>query len=72
VDKTKAGLLVLTRRLGEAVIIGTPPNAIKVVVVESDRGKVRLGFNAPKDVPIFREEIFHEREAAAAGSTDGT
>jgi carbon storage regulator len=47
-------MLVLTRKLGERVMIGPD---IVVTVVDIDRGKIRLGIEAPKDVLIFREEI---------------
>jgi len=46
-------MLVLIRRLREKVIIAED---IEVVVVEIRRDSVRLGFIAPKDVPIDREE----------------
>jgi carbon storage regulator len=74
----KGGILVpsflcLSRKLGESVIIGTPPNAIRVTVAHIDKGKIRLLFDAPRDVPIWREEIVHEREAAAAaGPVNGS
>lgn len=47
-------MLVLTRKLGERVFIGED---IAVVVVDVDRGKVRLGIEAPRGVAIFREEV---------------
>ena len=50
-------MLVLSRKLGERVIIGTGENAVVVTVVDIDRGKIRLGIEAPKNVPIMREEL---------------
>lgn len=47
-------MLVLTRKTGEQVIIG---DGIRVVVVGIQGNKVRLGFTAPEDVPIRREEL---------------
>jgi len=47
-------MLVLTRKLNERVFIG---DNICITVVEIDRGKIRLGIEAPRDVPIFREEL---------------
>lgn len=47
-------MLVLTRRLGEAITIG---DQIKVVIVEVKGGKVKLGIEAPLGVPVHREEI---------------
>lgn len=50
-------MLVLSRKLGEKVVIGEGADAVTVVVVDIDRGKIRLGIDAPKDVPIFRQEL---------------
>jgi carbon storage regulator len=46
-------MLVVTRRPGEAVIIG---DGIRVVLLSVDGDRVRLGIEAPKDVPIRRSE----------------
>lgn len=47
-------MLVLSRKLGEKIYIG---DNICITVVDVDRGKVRLGIEAPRDVPIFRQEL---------------
>lgn len=47
-------MLVLSRKLGEKIIIG---ENIIITVVDIDRGKIRLGIEAPKDVEIWREEL---------------
>jgi carbon storage regulator len=47
-------MLVLTRRVGERVVIG---ETIVMTVVEVNGGRVRLGIEAPRDVPIRREEL---------------
>jgi carbon storage regulator len=49
-------MLVLSRRLNERIFIGKN-NEIKITVVKQREGRVRLGIEAPKDIPIFREEI---------------
>ena len=46
-------MLVLSRKLGEKIIIG---QNICITVVDIDRGKIRLGIEAPRDVPIFRQD----------------
>ncbi len=50
-------MLILTRRNKESVIID---GDIKVIVLGLDRGQVRLGFEAPEDVNIMREELLEE------------
>jgi len=47
-------MLVLSRKLGEKIQIGED---ISITVVDIDRGKIRLGIEAPRDVPIFRQEL---------------
>ena len=49
------GMLVVTRRLQESVVIG---NDITVTVLGVKGNQVRIGINAPKDVTVHREEIF--------------
>lgn len=48
-------MLVLTRRLGEAITIG---ENIRIVVVDISGHQVKLGIDAPKDVEIYREELY--------------
>ncbi len=50
-------MLVLTRRIGEVIVID---DRIRVTVVSIDGGKVRLGVAAPPEVRVDRQEI-HER-----------
>ena len=47
-------MLVLSRKLGERIVIN---NEIILTVVKVDRNQVRLGIDAPADVPVYREEI---------------
>ena len=54
-------MLVLTRRQGESVRIGPD---VRVTVVASSGGQVRIAIDAPREIGIFREEIF-DRVAAA-------
>lgn len=49
-------MLVLSRKLGEKIYIGHNQE-ICITVVDIDRGKIRLGIEAPRDVPIFRQEL---------------
>lgn len=50
-------MLVLTRRIGESIIIG---NGIKITVVNVGPGRVKIGIEAPPSVRVDREEI-HDR-----------
>lgn len=61
-------MLILTRRVGETVMIG---NDITVTVLGVKGNQVRVGVNAPKEVAVHREEIYEriKREEQAAGFT---
>lgn len=48
-------MLILSRRVGEKIVIGD--GSITITVVDLERGKVRLGIEAPRDVPINRKEL---------------
>lgn len=50
-------MLVLSRHLGESIVIN---GNIVVTVVDVKHDKVRLGISAPKEVPIYREELLEE------------
>jgi len=56
-------MLILTRRIGERVMIG---DEIEVVVLGVKGNQVRLGFKAPKDLAVHRQEIYErvQREKA--------
>ncbi len=55
-------MLVLSRRVGERIVIGSGPDAVVVEVLEIRPGQVRLGFHAPPEVEIMREELL-DRES---------
>lgn len=55
-------MLVLSRKLGEKIYIG---DDICITVVDIDRGKIRLGIEAPRSVPVFRQELLPLTGAAA-------
>ncbi|MGQ9576438.1 MAG: carbon storage regulator CsrA [Thermoguttaceae bacterium] len=60
-------MLVLSRKKNESIVIN---DDITIVVVEIRGDKVRLGVEAPKEVPVHRREVFDaiRRSEAAAGS----
>jgi carbon storage regulator len=59
-------MLVLSRKLGEKIRIA---DNIILTVIEIDRGKVRLGVEAPRDVPIFRDELLPPTQRQNLGLT---
>ena len=68
-------MLILTRRVGETVVIG---DDVTVTVLGVKGNQVRLGVNAPREVTVHREEIFErikrertEDEPQAAAYVNG-
>ena len=62
-------MLVLTRKRDESIIIG---DNIKITVVEIRGDQVKLGIDAPRSIPVHREEVYKEiqeenRRAALKG-----
>ncbi len=53
-------MLVLSRKNNQSILIRGRDGEIKVVVVESEKGKIRLGIEAPKGYLILREEVVTE------------
>ncbi len=49
-------MLILTRRIGESVFIG---EEVRMTVLGVRGTQVRIGINAPKDIPVHREEIYY-------------
>lgn len=63
-------MLVLSRKKDERIIIG---DVITVMVIEIRGDKVRLGIDAPKNVTVHREEVYHaiKREQLQFGEAAG-
>lgn len=63
-------MLILTRKLGEAIAVG---DEIKIRVLEIKGGQVKLGIEAPNDIAVHREEIYlrilEENKKAALETT---
>jgi carbon storage regulator len=65
-------MLALSRKKGEALIIN---NNIEITVLEVKGEQVKLGITAPKEVPVYRKEVYVQiqestKEAAATVSLD--
>ena len=64
-------MLVLTRKSNQSIMIG---DDIEVSVLSIMGEKVRIGIQAPRDVPVFRREVYleiqQERAGVAAGGAD--
>lgn len=64
-------MLVLSRKKNESIVIN---NDITIVVVEIRGDKVRLGVEAPKEIPVHRHEVYEaiqrtqSQEATAKGN----
>ena len=59
-------MLILTRRVGETVMIG---NDVTVTVLGVKGNQVRIGINAPKNVAVHREEIFERIKREQQGES---
>ena len=57
-------MLVLSRKVGERILVG---NDITITVVRMAQGVVRIGVEAPTDMPIVREEIKEQMATAKGG-----
>lgn len=54
-------MLVLTRKVGESIIIG---DGIEITVIETKGDQIKLGIKAPKEVDIHRKEIYESIQQA--------
>ena len=70
VDCSEIVMLILTRRVGETLVIG---DEVLVTVLGVRGNQVRIGVNAPKDVSVHREEIYQriQSEKGASPDTEG-
>lgn len=64
-------MLVLTRKTNQSIMIG---DEVEVTVLAVSGDKVRIGIAAPREIPVFRKEVYlsiqEERLAAGAGNRE--
>ena len=64
-------MLVLTRKAGESIVIGSQ---IRITVLEMQGRQIRLGIEAPSEIPVHRGEVYErikeENEQAAKAGAD--
>ena len=61
-------MLALTRRKGESLVLN---NNIEVTILEIRGDQIKIGITAPKEVPIYRKEVYLEDENKAAIHPNG-
>lgn len=63
-------MLALSRKKGEAIIVN---NNVEIVILEVKGDQVKVGITAPKEVPVYRKEVYlqiQEANKAAMETTD--
>lgn len=65
-------MLALTRKKGESIVLA---NNIEIMVIDIKGDQVKLGINAPREIPVYRKEVYlqiqqENKEAASAASLD--
>ena len=61
-------MLALSRKANESIMIG---NDIEITILEVKGEQVKIGINAPKSVPVYREEVYEQiREANKEAASD--
>ena len=66
--KEGGNVLILTRRTGESIMLG---DNVSLTVLAIKGGQVRLGFKAPSDLAIHREEIYERIQAERSDIDNG-
>jgi carbon storage regulator len=62
-------MLVLTRKTNQSIMIG---DDVEVSVLAVSKDKIRLGITAPRDVPVFRKEVYLSIKGEELANDDGS
>jgi carbon storage regulator len=62
-------VLVLTRKTNQSIMIG---DDIEVTVLAVARDKIRLGITAPREIPVYRREVYLSIKGESGDNTDGS
>ena len=62
-------MLVLTRKTNQSIMIG---DDVEVTVLAVSRDKIRLGITAPREIPVFRKEVYLSIKGEEDGEAEGT
>ena len=62
-------MLVLTRKTNQSIMIG---DDVEVTVLAVARDKIRLGISAPREVPVFRKEVYLSIQGEQAENSEGS
>ena len=65
----RADMLVVTRRQDESLTIA---DNIEITILEVSKDKVKIGISAPKEVPVYRKEVYIQIQEANKEATDNT
>lgn len=60
-------MLALTRKKGEALIVN---NNIEITILEIKGEQVKIGISAPKEIPVYRKEVYAQIQKANAEATN--
>lgn len=60
-------MLALTRKKGESLVIN---NNIEITILEVRGDQIKIGVDAPKDVPIYRKEVYLQIQSENAAAID--
>ncbi len=55
-------MLMLARKVGEAIMIG---DDVRVVIVSIEGSHIKVGVDAPRDIPVHREEVYKRVQSEA-------